>query len=38
MSNYDENAVKTVSKYLAHMTGCWNPEFERSVEEIVDYR
>ena len=23
---------------LACMTGCWDPEFEPSVEEIVDYR
>ena len=37
MSNDDENAVKTVSKCLARMKGCWGPEFEPSVEEIVDY-
>ena len=37
MSNNDENAVKTVSKCLARMKGCWGPEFEPSVEEIVDY-
>jgi hypothetical protein len=36
--NYDEIAVKTVSKCLAPMKGCWDPEFEPSVEEIVDYR
>ena len=30
--------VKTVSKCLAHMKGCWAPEFEPSAEEIVDYR
>ena len=29
--------VKTASKCLACMTGCWDPEFEPSVEEIVDY-
>ena len=37
MINDDENAVKTVSKCLACMKGCWGPEFEPSVEEIVDY-
>ena len=37
MINDDENAVKTVSKFLARMKGCWGPEFEPSVEEIVDY-
>ena len=36
--NYDENVVKTVSKYLARMKACWGPEFKPSVEEIVDYR
>ena len=36
--NYDENVVKTVSKCLARMKACWGPEFEPSVEEIVDYR
>ena len=36
--NYDEIGVKTASKCLARMTGCWDPEFEPSVEEIVDYR
>ena len=30
--------VKIVSKCLAHMKGCWDPEFKPSVEEIVDYR
>ena len=30
--------MKTASKYLACMTGCWDPEFEPRVEEIVDYR
>jgi hypothetical protein len=35
---YDEIAVKTVSKCLAHMKGCWNPEFKPREEEIVDYR
>ena len=35
---YDEIGVKTASKCLARMTGCWDPEFEPSVEEIVDYR
>ena len=30
--------VKTSSKCLARITGCWDPEFEPSVEEIVDYR
>ena len=34
---YDEIAVKTVSKCLAHMKGCWDPEFEPSVEEIMKY-
>ena len=28
---------KTVSKCLARMKGYWDPEFEPSVEEIVDY-
>ena len=37
MSNDDENAVKTVSKCLARMKSCWGPEFEPSVEDIVDY-
>ena len=37
MSNDDVNAVKTVSKCLARMKGYWGPEFEPSVEEIVDY-
>ena len=36
--NYDEIRVKTASKCLARMTGCWDPEFEPSVEKIVDYR
>ena len=35
---YDEIGVKTASKCLARMTGCSDPEFEPSVEEIVDYR
>ena len=34
---YDEIAVKTASKCLAHMKACWDPEFEPSVEEIMDY-
>ena len=34
MINDDENAVKTVSKCLARMKGCWGPELEPSV---VDY-
>ena len=34
----DEITVKTVSKFLAHMTGCWDPEFEPSIEEIMDYQ
>ena len=34
---YDEIGVKTASKYLARMKGCWDPELEPSVEEIVDY-
>ena len=38
MINDDENAVKTVSKCLACMKSCWGPEFEPSVEDIVDYR
>jgi hypothetical protein len=28
--------VKTVSKCLAHKKGCWYPEFEPSVEEMMD--
>ena len=28
VANYDENALKTVSKCLARMKGCWDPEFE----------
>ena len=35
---YDKIAVKTVSKCLARMKGCWDPEFKPSVEEIMDYR
>ena len=35
---YDEVGVKTASKCLARMTGYWvGPEFEPSVEEIVNY-
>ena len=34
---YDVIAVKTVSKCLARMKGCWDPQFEPSVEEIMDY-
>jgi hypothetical protein len=33
---YDEIAVKTISKCSAHMKRCWHPEFEPSVEEIMD--
>ena len=37
--NYDETydviAVNTISKCLAQMKGCWDPEFEPSIE---DYR
>ena len=29
--------IKSVSKCLALMKDCWNPEFEPSVEDIVDY-
>ena len=40
--NYDETydviALNTASKCLARMKGCWDPEFEPSVEEIMDYR
>ena len=36
--NYDENAVKTVSKCLARMKACWGPEIEPSVEKIMDYQ
>ena len=36
--NYDEYTVMTVSKCLARMKACLGPEFERSIEEIVDYR
>ena len=35
---YDDIMPKTASKCLARMTECWDPEFEPSVEEIVDYR
>ena len=35
---YDVIALNTASKCLAHMKGCWEPEFEPSVEEIMDYR
>ena len=35
---YDVIALNTASKCLAGMKGCWDPEFEPSVEEIVDYR
>ena len=35
---YDVIAMKAVSKCLAWMKGCWDPEFEPSIEEIVDYR
>ena len=35
---YDVFAVKTVSKCLAGMEGCWDPEFKPSIEEIIDYR
>ena len=34
---YDVLAVRTVSKCLARIKGCWDPEFESSVEEIMDY-
>ena len=30
--------MKPMIKCLARMTGCPDPEFEPSVEEIVDYR
>ena len=30
--------MNTASKCLAHTTGCWDPELEPSIEEIVDYR
>ena len=30
-------AVNTASKCLACMKGCWDPEFEPSLEEIMDY-
>ena len=29
--------MNTASKCLARMKGCWDPEFEPSVDEIVDY-
>ena len=32
--NDDEIGVKTASKFLAHMTGCWDPEFKPNVEVI----
>ena len=35
---HDVIAVDTASKCLARMTGCWDLEFEPSVEEIVDYQ
>ena len=31
---HDEIGVMTSSKYLAHMTGCWDPESEPSIEEM----
>ena len=34
---YDVIALNTASKCLARMKGRWDPEFEPSVEEIVDY-
>ena len=36
--SYDVVAVNTASKCLTRMIGCWDLEFEPSVEEIVDYR
>ena len=36
--SYDVIAVNTASKCLARMKGCWDLEFEPSVEEIMDYR
>ena len=33
---YDEIMVTTASKCLACMTGYWDPEFEPSVEEIME--
>ena len=30
--------MNTASKCLARMKGCWDLEFEPSVEEIMDYR
>jgi hypothetical protein len=36
--NYDEIALKTLSNCLARMKGCWDPESEPSVVEIMDYR
>ena len=35
---HDVIVVNTASKCLARMKGCWDLEFEPSVEEIVDYR
>ena len=34
---YDEIAVKTVSNCLARMKGYWDPEFDPSIQEIMDY-
>ena len=30
--------MKTVSKCLARMKGCWDSEFERSVDEIMEHQ
>ena len=35
---YDEITMKNVSKCLARTKDCWDPEFEPSIEEIMDYR
>ena len=35
---YDEIAMKAVSNCLVRMTACWDPEFEPSIEEIVNHR
>ena len=36
LANLWWNCHETLSKCLAHMKGCWYPEFEPSIEEIVD--
>ena len=35
---YDEMRLRTVKNCLARLEGCWDPEFETRLEEIMDYR